>query len=198
MLAVLFRRLSDVAMGRRSTLTVTAIFVVGAIATGCGVEAKSDHRAARVCESLQPLLEARRSLDALDRQRGNVERVVTPADELRRLSLIYRGTGTAYADLERAAKSDTGRIDVGESSEAIKRMWRQLVASAHERKIEMWYFADAFARPRELGAVTGWNNGHRAVVARANAKYFAMDSVMNKGLADLGLKHRPGVFSIDC
>ena len=56
---------------------------------------------------------------------------------LRRLSLIYRREGAAYSDLEASAKAYLGKVDAGESTETIKRMWRELAASLHERTIQM-------------------------------------------------------------
>ena len=182
------------------TRTVTAFLVVGVIAAGCGVDAKSDKHAAGVCDSVEPLLKTRRSLDALDRKAQNANRVVTSPNDLRRLSLTYRHEATAYADLEANAKAYVGKVDAGEGTGTIKRMWRQLAASLHERKMQMLYFADTFAKLKQPGTNRGQFTAlnHHAVIQRANAQYVRMESVMENGLRSLGFKQRRGVFFIDC
>ena len=190
---------------------MTAFIAVGVIAAGCGVDAKSHKHAAGICASVEPLLKTRRSLDALDRKTlKKVERVVTSADGLRRLSLSYRRQRIAYAELETRAKAYMARADAGQATGTIKHMWRQLADSLNERKIQMLYFANAFAKPnqpltntagltaRDAAAVRGWNGHHRAVVARANAQYFRMQSAIDRGLRTLGFQRRRGAFVIDC
>ena len=39
---------------------------------------------------------------------------------------------------------------------------------------------------------------HHAIVQRANAQYFTMESAMHSGLATLGFRQRRGVFLIEC
>jgi hypothetical protein len=182
------------------TGTVMACLVVSVIATACGVEGRSDKHDAAVCHSVVPLLSAKRSLDALDRKSLNANRVVTSPNGLRRLSLTYRREGAAYADLEAHAKAYVGKVDAGGSTGTIRRMWRQLAASLHERKIQMLYFADQFAQPRQPGTNTRefTTLGHHEVIHRANARYFKMEAAMNNGLRSLGFKQRRGVFVIDC
>lgn len=178
---------------------VTVLLVVGVIAAGCNVAAKPGKHAG-VCDSVDPLLKTRRSLDALDRKTQNANRVVTSPKDLRRLSLTYRHEATAYADLETNAKAYMGKVDAGAGAATIKRMWRQLAAALHARKIEMLYFANSFAKLKQPGTDTGefTSLNHHAVIQRANAQYFRMDSVMENGLRSLGFKQRPGVLSIDC
>lgn len=177
-----------------------ASLVVSVIATACGVEGRSHKHAAAVCDSVVPLLSAKRGLDALDRKSLNANRVVTSPNGLRRLSLTYRREGDAYADLEAHAKTYLRKVDTGGSTGTIKRMWRQLAASLHERKIQMLYFADQFAEPRQPGtnATEFATLGHHEVIHRANARYFEMESAINSGLTSLGFKQRRGVFVIDC
>jgi hypothetical protein len=185
---------------RIGTRAVTAFLVVGVMAAGCGVDAKSEKRAAGVCKSMEPLLKTKRSLDALDRKSQNANRVVTSRNDLRRLSLTYRHEATAYADLETNAKAYMRAVDAGESTATIKRMWRQLAASLHARTTEMQYFADSFAKLGGPGANTGGFTAlnHHAVIQRANAQYFRMASVLESGLRSLGFKQRRGVFLVDC
>ena len=191
--------------------TGTAFIAAGLIAAGCGVHANSHTHAAGICASVEPLLKTRRSLDALDRKTlKKVERVVTSADGLRRLSLSYRREGIAYAELETRAKAYMARADAGQATGTIKHMWRQLADSLNERKIQMLYFANAFAQPNQprtkpagitaldAAAVRGWNGDHRAVIARANAQYFRMESAIDHGLRTLGFQRRRGDFVIDC
>lgn len=178
---------------------MTAFLVVGVIVAGCGVDVKSDKHAAGVCDSVVPLLKAKRSLDALDRKRQNANRVVTSPNDLRRLSLTYRHEEAAYADLETNAKAYMGKVDAGESTGTLKRMWRQLAGSLHQRKIETLYFANEFAKPKQSGTSTAeFNLNHHAVIYRAEAQYFTMESAVNSGLTSLGFKQRRGVFFIDC
>jgi hypothetical protein len=179
---------------------VTAFLAVAVIAAGCGVGAKSEKHAAGVCDSVVPLLKAKRDLDALDRKSQNANRVVTSPNALRRLSLIYRREGAAYSDLEANATAYLGKVDAGESTGTIKRMWRELAASLHERTIQMLYFADEFANPKQPGTSTAQFTAlnHHAIVQRANAQYFTMESAMNRGLATLGFRQHRGVFLIDC
>src|SRR5438067_10396567 len=82
---------------RIRTRTVTAFLVAGVIAAGCGVQAKSDRHAAGVCDSVEPLVKTKRSLDALDRKSQNSNRGVTSPKDLRRLSRTYRAGGAAYS-----------------------------------------------------------------------------------------------------
>jgi hypothetical protein len=191
--------------------TGTAFIAAGVIAAGCGVHANSHKHAAGICASVEPLLKTRRSLDALDRKTlKKVERVTTSADGLRRLSLSYRRQRIAYAELETRAKAYMARADAGQATGTIKHMWRQLADSLNERKIQMLYFANAFAKasqPRtnaagltalDAAAVRSWNGDHRAVIARANAQYFRMESAIDRGLTTLGFQRRGGVFDIDC
>jgi hypothetical protein len=190
--------------------TGTAFIAAGVIAAGCGVHANSHKHAAGICASVEPLLKTRRSLDTLDRKTlKKVERVITSADGLRRLSLSYRRQRIAYAELETRAKAYMARADAGQATGTIKHMWRQLADSLHERKIQMLYFANAFAKANQprtntagltarAAAVRSWNVTHRAIVARANAQYFRMESTIDRGLPTLGFQRRRGVFVIDC
>jgi len=190
--------------------TGTVFIAAGVIAAGCGAPAKSHKHAAGICASVEPLLKTRRSLDALDRKtQKKVERVVTSAHGLRRLSLSYRREGIAYAELETRAKAYMARADAGQATGTIKRMWRHLADSLNERKIQMLYFANAFAKPNQPrtntagltalnAAARSWNGTHRAVIARANAQYFRMESAIDGGLTTLGFQRRRGVFVIDC
>ena len=177
------------------TRTVTAC-LVALIAAGCGIQGKSDKDAARACDSVKLLVKTRRSLDALDRKREDANRVVTSPHALRKLYLTYRDEEDAYAGLEASANAEIGKVEAGGSTTTVLRMWRQLAASLHERKIEAMYFADASAQPMPNPGV--WNVGHREVVQRANAQYEEMESAMNAGLTSLGFKQHGSVFVIDC
>jgi hypothetical protein len=190
---------------------VTALIAAGVIAAGCGVHANSHKRAAGICASVEPLLKAKRSLDALDKKTLNkVEHVVTSADGLRGLSLSYRRQQIAYAELETRAKAYLAKTDAGKATRTIRQMWRELADSLNERKIQMLYVANADAKANQprthtvgltalnAAAVHSWNRDHRAVVARANAQYFKMESAIDRGLTTLGFHRRRGVFVIDC
>jgi hypothetical protein len=114
--------------------------------------------------------------------------------------LAYRDAASTYADLETNAEAQIAKVDAGRSSGTIERMWRQLTASLHERKVEMSYFADEFAhpeRPRTSSAEFSARD-HHAFVQRANAQYARLESVVDEGLKTLGFERRQGAFFIDC
>jgi hypothetical protein len=175
------------------------VFVAVVCAVGCGVQAKSERHAAGVCDSVKPLMKSKNSMDALDQKVQNLKPAITSLDVVRQLSKTYRGIVADYTDLEADAKAEVGKVDAGDNTQTIQRMWRQLTASLHQRIVGMTYFADVFAHPEQLRTKQAeFSARGKALNDRMNAQNARMESELNDDLSSLGFKREPDGFVIDC
>jgi hypothetical protein len=187
---------------KRYIVTFGAVILAALSAVGCGVQAKksaSEKHGVGVCDSVKPLFKTKNRMDALDRKIQKANSAVTSLDALRKLSQTYRNAAATYADLETNAKAEIEKVDARENTETIQRMWRQLVASLHQRKVGFTYYADQFAHPERLRThAAEFSAKRRAFLQRGKAQDARMESVLSDGLSSLGFERRSDGFFIDC
>jgi hypothetical protein len=182
-------------------LALALVAVVSAV--GCGAQAKSDKHAAGVCDSLKQLGESKNSMDSLDTSVHNsLPTKITSLDAVRSLARTYRKDVAAYDALAAKARAEVAKVDAGENTATIQRMWRQLAISLDQRRDGTAFFADAYAHPERFGSkeyVAAFSARAGTITDRANALSARLDSVLDAGLGNLGFERgSDGQYVIDC